>query len=114
MNTEHTDPMPERAIDGASLAAVLAAGIGGFAMGLFVILHVTGVYSAPGLYGPAGGVSGRTTFAVVVWLVAWGILHGRWKGKVPGAERVTRVIWATAALVALGLVGTFPPLWELF
>lgn len=113
MNAELTDPMPERAIDGASLAAVLAAGIGGFAMGLFVILHVAGLYSAPGLYGPAGGVSGRTTFAVVVWLAAWGILHSRWKGELPAPGRVTRVIRATIVLVGLGLVATFPPLWEL-
>lgn len=113
MNTEPTDPVPEHAIDGASLAAVLAAGIGGFAMGLFVILHVTGVYSAPGLYGPAGGVSGRTTFAVVVWLAAWAVLHIRWKDEVPGPERVSRVVRATLVLVALGLLATFPPLWEL-
>lgn len=109
-----TDPTTERAIDGASLSAVLAAGIGAFAMGLFVILHVAGLYSAPGLYGPAGGVSGRTTFAVVVWLVAWAILHRRWSAEVPTPDRVGRVIKATIALVALGLLATFPPVWGLF
>lgn len=122
MNTELTDPTPdpttgpttERAIDGASLAAVLAAGIGAFVMGLFVVLHVAGLYSAPGLYGPAGGVSGRTTFAVVAWLAAWAILHRRWKAEVPAPDRVGRVIKATIALVALGLLATFPPIWGLF
>jgi hypothetical protein len=111
--TDITDSLPEPAIDGASLAAVFAAGIGAFAMGLFVVLHVVGLYSAPGLYGPAGGVSGRTAFAVLVWLVAWALLHRRWRTKVPAPEGVGRVIAATVALVVLGLVATFPPLWEL-
>lgn len=113
MNTELADPQPESTIDGASLAAVLAAGIGALALGLFVILHVAGLYSAPELYGPAGGVSGRTTFAVVVWLLAWALLHRRWAAEVPASDRLTRVIVATLVLVALGLVATFPPLWEL-
>lgn len=118
MNTELTDPTtgptPERAIDGASLAAVLAAGIGAFAMGLFVILHAAGLYSAPGLYGPAGGVSGRTTFAVVVWLAVWAFLHHRWKAEVPAPDPAGRVVRAAIALVVLGLLATFPPVWGLF
>lgn len=113
MNTELTDPLPEPEIDGASLAAVLAAGIGASAMGLFVILHVAGLYSAPGLYGPAGGVSGRTTFALLVWLAVWALLHHRWKAEAPTRDRVRRVTRATVTLLALGLVATFPPLWEL-
>lgn len=40
----------------AALAAYLAAGIGAFAMGLFVILSEADVFTAPSLYAPAGGV----------------------------------------------------------
>ncbi len=96
--------------NGAAMAAFMAAGIGGFAMGLMVILNEAGVYSAPALYGPAGGVSGRTTFAVIVWLVAWVVLHSRWKAREIEAGRVRAL---TLALAGLGLLLCFPPVWSL-
>lgn len=96
--------------NGAALASVLAAGIGAFTMGLFVILNEAGLFAAPTLYGPAGGVSGRTTFATVLWLAAWGVLHARWRTReiAPG-----RVLVLTLVLVGVGVLGTFPPLWPL-
>lgn len=96
------------AADGAALAAFLAAGIGASAVGLIVLANEMGLFSAPTLYGPAGGVSGRTTLAVIVWLVAWGVLHARWKGREVSAGRVGV---ATVLLIALGFLGTFPPFW---
>ena len=97
--------------NGAAMAAIVGSGIGTFAMGLFVILSEAKIFSAPALYAPAGGLSGRTTFAVVVWLIAWGVLHSRWKTHQiePGG-----VITVTVVLIALGLLGTFPPVWNLF
>lgn len=96
--------------NGAAMASVLAAGIGAFAMGLFVILNEAGLFAAPTLYGPAGGVTGRTTFATLVWLAAWGMLHARWRTR----EIAPRAVSALALiLVAVGLLGTFPPLWAL-
>jgi hypothetical protein len=97
-------------MNGAAMAAFLAAGIGSFAMGLFVILNEAGLFTAPSLYGPAGGVSGRTTFAAVAWLIAWGLLHSRWKSR----EVEPRPVYAlTLVLIGLGLVATFPPVWGL-
>ena len=62
--------LESRPSEGRLLAyAFLAAGIGAFAVGLFVLLNEMGLFAAPALYEPAGGVSGRTTFAVVAWLV---------------------------------------------
>lgn len=96
--------------NGAAMASVLAAGIGAFAVGLFVILNEAGLFAAPTLYGPAGGVTGRTTFATLVWLAAWGVLHARWRTQ----EIAPRGVLAlTLVLVAVGLLGTFPPLWAL-
>jgi hypothetical protein len=97
--------------NGAAWAAYLAAGIGAFAVGFFVILNETGTYSAPALYGPAGGVSGRTTFAIAVWLVAWAVLHASWKGH---EIQPSRALLATVILVVLGILGTFPPVWGVF
>ncbi len=96
--------------NGAALAAFFAASIGAFAMGLIVILNEAGIYAAPSLYGPAGGLSGRTTFAVIAWLVAWGVLHSRWSKR---QIESTRVYPAALALILLSLVMTFPPVWKL-
>lgn len=95
---------------GASLAAVMAAGIGAFAMGFFVIANEAGVYSAPALYAPVGGLSGRSTFAVITWLVAWAVLHWRWKAGSPDSGTVLR--W-TIILTVIGVVLCFPPVWGL-
>jgi len=97
--------------NGAAAAAFLGAGIGAFAVGTFTLLNEAGWFVAPTLYGPAGGVSGRTTLAAVTWLLAWAILHNRWRGR----EVAPGTIYAAALLlIVLGIVGTFPPVWGLF
>ena len=96
--------------DGAAMAAVLAAGIGSFAMGAFVLLNELGLLTSPALYGPAGGVSGRTTFATIVWLLAWAVMHTRWKSRDVTAGSV--FTW-TLVLVAFGVLATFPTVWQL-
>jgi hypothetical protein len=98
-------------VNGAAMAAMLAAGIGAFAMAFFVIVNEAGLFTAPTLYGPAGGVSGRTTFATLVWLLVWGVLHARWRAREIAPGRVFRL---TLALVGAGVLGTFPPLWSSF
>ena len=102
---------PAGSVNGAAMAAILASAVGAFAMGLFVILHEAGIFSAPSLYAPAGALSGRSTFAVAAWLVAWGLLHARWSGK---DIRPAPVFRLTLALVALGVLGTSPLVWGLF
>jgi hypothetical protein len=97
--------------NGAALAAFLAAGIGAFAVGVIVILNELDLFAAPAVYSPAGGVSGRTTLATVIWLGVWAGLHRRWKHRQLDSARVYS---ATLVLVGLGLLLTFPPLWRLF
>ena len=96
--------------NGAALASFLAAGIGAFAVGFFVIVNEAGLFAAPALYGPAGGVSGRTTFAVVTWLIGWAVLHRRWKDR----QLESRGVYTAALLlIALGVALSFPPVWQI-
>lgn len=103
------DAGPEH-LNGASLAAFLAAGIGSLAMGSFVVLNEAGIFTSPSFYGPSGGLSGRSTLAVVVWLMTWAWLHRRWRSRELEAKPV---YLATLVLAALGVLATFPPLWGL-
>lgn len=97
--------------NGAALAAFMAAGIGALGLGLVVFLNELGVFEIPALYGPAGGVTGRTAAGAVIWLVAWAILHSRWKDRrmEPSGPFAMSVI-----LIAVGFVLCFPPVWHLF
>ncbi len=101
----------QQVMNGAAMAAFLGAGIGAFAMGLIVILSEAGIFAAPAVYGPAGGVSGRTTLAVVVWLIAWGLLHRRWKDRELTSGRIYAV---TLLLTGIGVLLAFPPVWGVF
>jgi hypothetical protein len=101
--------MTSRDANGSAMAAFLGAGVGACAMGAVVLLHELGL-AAPTLYAPAGGVSGRTTLATIAWLMAWGVLHHRWKGREIAPGRVGTV---TVVLTVLGVLGTFPPVWAL-
>ena len=102
--------MTSREVNGSAMAALLGGGIGALAMGAVVLLNEAGIFAAPALYAPAGGVSGRTTLATIVWLVAWAVLHSRWKGREIAPGRIAAV---TLILTALGVLGTFPPVWAL-
>lgn len=106
----HSQSLALVTTNGAAMAAVLGSGVGSFAMALFVLLNEAGLFAAPTLYGPAGGVTGRTTFAAIVWLLAWGVLHARWKSRDVASRPV---FTGTVVLVVLAILGTFPPVWGL-
>ena len=99
--------------NGAGAAAVLAAGIGSLAVAVFAILadKVAAIKSAMNLYKPTGPLSGVTTCAIVLWLVAWATLHRRWSWRNVEVKRVTV---AALILLFLGLLLTFPPIADLF
>ena len=106
----YTQSMTSTAANGAAMASALAAAIGAFATGLVVLLNEAGLFAAPVLYAPAGGVTGRTTFATLVWLTTWAVLHIRWRRReiAPGP-----IFALTLVLVGVGVLATFPPLWAL-
>ncbi len=99
-------PLP----NGAALAAALGAGIGAFALGLLVLANETKVFVAPSLYAGAGGLSGRSTFAVVAWLAAWLVLHRIWRDR---ELRAGPVLAWTFGLTALSVLATLPTVWAL-
>lgn len=99
--------------NGPAAAAILASGIGCMAMGFFTTFAVIlpSLNAALNLYNPAGPLSGKTTGAVLVWLLAWAVLHVLWRNTQVDFGRVFMV---TMVLIVLGLVGTFPPFFEAF
>ena len=110
-----TPPAPQVRVlpNGPAAAAFLSAGIGSFALGLMTTLAEASpaLRSTLTLSVPAGPLSGKTTVAVVAWLVAWGLLHMMWRSRSLDWGRIS---WWTYGLIALGLIGTFPPFFELF
>lgn len=99
--------------NGLAAAALLAGGIGAFAVGLMTVLAEAfeGIRAALAFYRPAGPLSGKTTVAMIIWLIAWPLLGNLWKGKEVDFARAS--LWAFI-LLGLGLLGTFPPFFELF
>jgi hypothetical protein len=99
--------------NGPAAAAILASGVGSFVLGLFTTLAqaLTNVRSSLNLSDPVGPLSGKTTAAVVIWLVAWAVFHGLWKNQ---QMNFTSVFTATLVLIGLGLLGTFPLFFEMF
>src|ERR1700759_908151 len=93
--TDGADRIP----NGVARAAILAAGVGGFAFGGFVDLAEASKRCSRLLdfYDPVGDLSGKSALAVVVWLLAWIILHLRWRNSnLQSAGKITA--W-TIALV---------------
>ena len=106
-------PQQKNLTNGPAAAAILSAGIGSMVLGLFTTLAeaIGSVKKALVFYNPVGPLSGKTTLAVVAWLVAWIILGSLWKNKQVG---FTGVFAVSLILIALGLIGTFPPFFEMF
>lgn len=99
--------------NGPALAAILAAGIGAAALGALTTLAeaIPPLKDAIVIAKPVGPLSGKTTYAVAIWLVAWMVLAFLWRGK-QLEGRGTYV--ATFVLIATGLLGTFPLFYDLF
>ena len=99
--------------NGPVAAAFLAAGIGSFTLGLLTTVAAASESVANALRWstPVGPLSGKSTGAILIWLVAWAVLGPRWRGKEVALAPIYR--W-TLILLALGLLLTFPPFFEAF
>ena len=98
--------------NGPAAAAILSAGIGCFAVGLFALASD----ASPSLaalftfYAPTGPLSGVTSSAIIVWLITWYLLSLRWRAKIVA---LTKVNMAAFILQGLGALLTFPPFMDL-
>ena len=99
--------------NGSGAAAILAAGIGSFTLAVLACAgdKVAAIKNSLIIYKPTGQLSGVTTTAILIWLVAWGILEWRWRNRTVGVGRISVV---TIALLGLSLMLTFPPVVDLF
>jgi len=99
--------------NGLITAAMLAAGIGCFFLGLNTSLAQgsKAIGNMLNFYNPVGPLGGKTIVAIVLWLVSWAILASKWRDREVDFGKVYNI---TLILVALGLLGTFPLFFDLF
>jgi hypothetical protein len=97
---------------GPGAAAILAAGIGAGALGVFAFVSDASpsVRQALVIWMPSGPLSGVSTAAVVVWLMAWLGLSRLWATREVSLARVNITAFG---LLAIGLLLTFPPFMDL-
>jgi hypothetical protein len=113
MSDSAATPNTSSLTNGSGAAAILAAGIGSFAL---AVLSCAGDKSAAVknsliFYRPTGPLSGVTTAAILIWILTWGILESRWRNRTVAVGRISVV---ALALLALSLLLTFPPVVDLF
>ncbi|RPI88408.1 MAG: hypothetical protein EHM40_01640 [Chloroflexi bacterium] len=99
--------------NGPVAAALLAGGIGSALFGLIVFFAALSESFATALnwYNPVGPLSGKSILGVAGFFIAWVVLHALWKDKEINFSGIST---ASLVLLAVGLLGTFPPVWELF
>lgn len=99
--------------EGPVAAAILAAGVGCLALGVLTTLAEASETIKDWLNwnDDVGPLSGKTLVAVIVWVVAWAVLHVVYRAK---AFETRRALAIALVLVALGVVGTFPTFFQAF
>ena len=99
--------------NGPGAAAVLAAGIGCFALGVVSTLadKLPALSRVLNLYRPTGPLSEVSTLTIVAWLASWAVLHHYWQRRNVDLGRTTGIAFL---LLASGVLLTFPPIGDLF
>jgi hypothetical protein len=99
--------------NGPAVAVMLATGVGALVLGIFTVLSEASesVHEFLEFSERVGPLSGKTVFGTAAFLLSWAGLHL--------ALRDREVDWRPAiaallVLLAIGLVLTFPPFFQLF
>ena len=99
--------------NGPVAAVLLATGIGSLVLAILVVwAEASESFKDSLAYSDrVGPLSGKTIWAVVAFVVSWAALHVLLRRR----DVNLRAVWLiTLALLALGLLGTFSPFFELF
>ncbi len=99
--------------EGPISAAIIAGGIGALVLGILTTLAEMSesIKDFLNFYDPVGPLAGKTTYAVVVWLISWIVLHVMYKDK---AIESRKALTVALILLALGVLGTFPIFFQAF
>jgi hypothetical protein len=98
---------------GPAAALILAGGIAVFCMGIVTTLGEASTGIADGLQwnDRVGPLSGKKLITVIVFAAAWVLLRTLWRRSNPPLRSITV---ASAVLIVLGLIGTFPTFFQAF
>jgi len=113
VDSENAKHLEQDRPNGPVMAIMLAGGLGAAALGLTTTLGeaFAQVQSAFAWWAPAGPLTGVALTSVFVFFVAWAALHSMFRGK---DVRSSWAIVVSFVLLGLGLIGTFPPFYDLF
>jgi hypothetical protein len=101
--------------NGPVAAALLAGGIGNAVLGVVTFANQVKPASAFSQwlvwYKPVGALAGKSSLAILAFLLAWMVLGLLWRQR---ELRFGRIAILSFILLLVGLIGTFPPFWNLF
>jgi hypothetical protein len=108
---EHDDAVAISRPAGPAAAVMISVGLASFVLGLLSTLSAmsSSVSNALTFSERVGDLSGITTITSLVFLSGWAGLTASWRKADPSLKRVGLL---TAALLALALIGTFPPFFQ--
>lgn len=111
--TTSTQTLTEDLPNGPVAASLIAGGIGAATIGLMTVLAEASepIKNALNWWNPAGPLTGKSLTGVILFFLSWIVLHVIFRGKNVHFARAATVAFI---LLALGLLGTFPPFFTLF
>jgi len=113
MSTVETTGTADSRVEGWAAAALLAAGIGAFVLGLLTTLNEasTGVHDFLQFNDRVGPLSGKTVIAAIAYFVPLFVLGAVWRGR---RLALKPVLVTAIVLLLLGVLGTFPTFFQAF